>query len=172
MGYNGQDHNISVMSSHLPRDEALEKEDRIDEIKKIKNRSPVPHLLQVQQASVLLYAKVHLHLDITRESGATWPTVLVKRTVLKRTWLKMTFVTLSTFVSVCLPLINVILCFITLTYCLFDLQLFSLVITIWIINDSFNKHAEKAEFIPCLWVLISVCVQRSWFSPIHICMYF
>ena len=46
------------MSSRLPRDEALEKENRIDEMKKIKNSPPVPHLLQAQQAPALPYAKV------------------------------------------------------------------------------------------------------------------
>ena len=46
------------MSSHLPRDEALEKEDRIDKMKKIKNSSLVPHMLQAQQDLALLYAKV------------------------------------------------------------------------------------------------------------------
>ena len=50
------------MSSRLPRDEALEKEDRIDEMKKKKekkkNSPPVPHLLQAQQIPVLPYAKV------------------------------------------------------------------------------------------------------------------
>ena len=50
------------MSSRLPRDEALEKEDRIDEMKKQqqqqKNSPPVPHLLQAQQAPALPYAKV------------------------------------------------------------------------------------------------------------------
>ena len=46
------------MSSRLQRDEALEKEDRIDEMKKIKNSPPIPHLLQAQQAPVLPYAKV------------------------------------------------------------------------------------------------------------------
>ena len=48
------------MSSHLPTDEALEKEDRIDEIKKQYkiNSPPVPHLLQAQQAPALPYAKV------------------------------------------------------------------------------------------------------------------
>ena len=48
------------MSSHLPTDEALEKEDRIDEIskKKKKNIPPIPHLLQAQQAPALPYAKV------------------------------------------------------------------------------------------------------------------
>ena len=50
------------MSSRLQRDEALENEDRIDEMKKIKkkkkNSPPVPHLLQAQQAPVLPYAKV------------------------------------------------------------------------------------------------------------------
>ena len=47
------------MSSRLQRDEALEKEDRIDEMKKHlkKNRPPVPHLLQAQQAPALPYAK-------------------------------------------------------------------------------------------------------------------
>ena len=46
------------MSSRLPRDEALEKEDRIYEMKKIKNSPPVSHLLQAQQATALPYAKV------------------------------------------------------------------------------------------------------------------
>ena len=66
------------MSSRLPTDEALEKEDRIDEIKKKKNKtekkkkkknnnkktttkkhSPSnPHLLQAQQAPAIAYAKV------------------------------------------------------------------------------------------------------------------
>ena len=58
------------MSSRLPTDEALEKEDRIEEIKRKKqtiyiniyiyiyNSSPIPHLLQAQQAPVLPYAKV------------------------------------------------------------------------------------------------------------------
>ena len=49
------------MSSRLPRDEAYEKEDKIDEIKKKnsinKNSLPVPHLLQAQQAPALPYAK-------------------------------------------------------------------------------------------------------------------
>ena len=46
------------MSSRPQRDEALEKEDRKDEMKKIKNSPPLPHLLQAQQAPVLPYAKV------------------------------------------------------------------------------------------------------------------
>ena len=49
------------MSSHLQRDEALEKEERIDEMKKQKKKkksTPVPHLLQAQQAPALPYAKV------------------------------------------------------------------------------------------------------------------
>ena len=49
------------MSSCLPTDEALEKEARIDEIKKKqtkKHSPPIPHLLQVQQAPALPYAKV------------------------------------------------------------------------------------------------------------------
>ena len=46
------------MSSRLPTDEALEKEDWIDEIKKIKHSPPFPHLLQAQQAPALAYAKV------------------------------------------------------------------------------------------------------------------
>ena len=51
------------MSSRLPTDEALEKEDRIDEneMKKTQyttNSPPVPHLLQAQQAPALPYAKV------------------------------------------------------------------------------------------------------------------
>ena len=45
------------MFSRLQRDEALEKEDRIDEMKK-HNSPPVPHLLQAQQAPALPYAKV------------------------------------------------------------------------------------------------------------------
>ena len=52
------------MSSRLPRDEILEMEDRLDEIKNNNNKkqkqnsSPVPHLLQAQQAPALPYAKV------------------------------------------------------------------------------------------------------------------
>ena len=46
------------MSSRLQRDEALEKEDRIDEMKIYKDSPPVPHLLQAQQAPVLPYVKV------------------------------------------------------------------------------------------------------------------
>ena len=49
------------MSSCLPTDEALEREDRIDKIyqkKKKKNSPPIPHLLQAQQAPALPYAKV------------------------------------------------------------------------------------------------------------------
>ena len=48
------------MSSRLPTDEALEKEDRIDEIKKnkIKPSPPIPYLLQAQQIPALPYAKV------------------------------------------------------------------------------------------------------------------
>ena len=38
------------MFSRLPRDEALEKEDRIDEMKNIKSNPPIQHLLQAQQA--------------------------------------------------------------------------------------------------------------------------
>ena len=49
------------MSSHLPTNEALEKEDRIDEMKKIKNSPPVPHLLQAHQAPALPYTKVVGH---------------------------------------------------------------------------------------------------------------
>ena len=50
------------MSSRLLRNEALEKEDRIDEMKKNKNNSPpVPHLLQAQQAPALPCAKVVGH---------------------------------------------------------------------------------------------------------------
>ena len=47
------------MSSRLQRDEALEKEDRIDENekKKKKHSPPVPHLLQAQQAPALPSAK-------------------------------------------------------------------------------------------------------------------
>ena len=45
------------MSSRLQRDEVLEK-DRIDEMKKMKNSPPVPHLLQAQQVHALPYAKV------------------------------------------------------------------------------------------------------------------
>ena len=54
------------MYRRLPRDEALEKEDRIDEMKKNKlnkkkkkkKKTPVPHLLLAQQAPALPYAKV------------------------------------------------------------------------------------------------------------------
>ena len=49
------------MSSRLPRDEALEKEDRIDKMKKKntqKNSPSIPHLLQAQQAPALPYAEV------------------------------------------------------------------------------------------------------------------
>ena len=46
------------MSSRLPTDEALEKEERIDEIKKKKHSPPIPHLLRAQQAPALPYAKV------------------------------------------------------------------------------------------------------------------
>ena len=57
LGYNGRNHNISVISSRLPKDEALEKEDRIDEMKKRKKKSPpVPHMLQIQQPPALPYA--------------------------------------------------------------------------------------------------------------------
>ena len=38
------------MFSRLPRDEALEKEDSIDEMKNIKSSPPIQHLLQAQQA--------------------------------------------------------------------------------------------------------------------------
>ena len=46
------------MSSSLPRDEALEKEDRIDEMKKKQHQPTIPHVLQAQQAPALPYAKV------------------------------------------------------------------------------------------------------------------
>ena len=52
------------MSSRLPRDKALEKEDTINEMKKKttttkkKYSPPFPHLLQAQQAPALPYAKV------------------------------------------------------------------------------------------------------------------
>ena len=47
------------MYSCLPRDEALEEEDRIDEMRKIKKNSPlVPHLLQGQQAPAIPYAAI------------------------------------------------------------------------------------------------------------------
>ena len=47
------------MSSSHPTDEALEKEDRIDEMEKqIKISPPVPPLLQAQQALALPCAKV------------------------------------------------------------------------------------------------------------------
>ena len=55
------------MSGRLQRDEALEKEDRIDEKKKQtkkqqknnnNNKQPIPHLPQAQQAPILPYAKV------------------------------------------------------------------------------------------------------------------
>ena len=47
------------MSSRLPRYEALEKEDGIDEMKK--KSPPVSHRLQAQQAIALSYAKVVGH---------------------------------------------------------------------------------------------------------------
>ena len=58
------------MSSRLPVDEAVEKEDRLDEIKKKKkkNSPPVPHLLQAQQAPALPYAKV-----VGRPSTGSYP---------------------------------------------------------------------------------------------------
>ena len=56
------------MSSRLQRDETLEKEDRIDEMKKIKISPPIPHLLQAQQAPVLPYAKV-----VGRPSTGSYP---------------------------------------------------------------------------------------------------
>ena len=48
------------MSSRHPTDEALEKEDRIDEMKNdiYRNSTPVLHLLRAQQAPALPYAKV------------------------------------------------------------------------------------------------------------------
>ena len=47
------------MSIRLQRDEALEKEDRIDDMKKKKKKNPpIPHQLQAQQAPALPYAKV------------------------------------------------------------------------------------------------------------------
>ena len=50
------------MSSRPQRDEASEKEDRIEEMKKKMNKNKncptVSHLLQAQQAPALLYAKV------------------------------------------------------------------------------------------------------------------
>ena len=47
------------MSSRLTKDEALEKEDRINEMKNEKKNQPTfPHLLQAQQAPALTYAKV------------------------------------------------------------------------------------------------------------------
>ena len=56
------------MSSCLPRDEALEKEERLDEMKKIKNSPTVPHLLRAQQAPALPYAKV-----VGRPSTGSYP---------------------------------------------------------------------------------------------------
>ena len=53
------------------RDGALEKEDRIDEMKKIKNSPPILHLLQAQQAPALPYAKVVGRPSIGR-SGTGW----------------------------------------------------------------------------------------------------
>ena len=52
------------MSSHLPRDEALEKEGRRDEMNKKKDKvkensdPPLSHFLQAQQAPAIPYAKV------------------------------------------------------------------------------------------------------------------
>ena len=57
------------MFSRLPTDEALEKEDRIDEMKKnMKNSPPVPYLLQAQQDPALPYAKV-----VERPSTGSYP---------------------------------------------------------------------------------------------------
>ena len=56
------------MPSRLERNEALEKEDRIDEMKKIKNSPSVPHLLQAQQDLALPYAKV-----VGRSSTGSYP---------------------------------------------------------------------------------------------------
>ena len=57
------------MSSRLPTDETLEKEDMIDEFKnKIKHSPPIPHLLQAQQAPALPYAKV-----VGRPSTGSYP---------------------------------------------------------------------------------------------------
>ena len=60
------------MSSRLPTDEALGKEDRIAEMKKKQNNSNrpfVPHLLQAQQAPALPYAKV-----VGRPGTGSYPT--------------------------------------------------------------------------------------------------
>ena len=46
------------MTSYFPRDEALEKEDRIEMEKNKQNSPSVLHLLQAQQAPALPYAKV------------------------------------------------------------------------------------------------------------------
>ena len=66
------------MSSRLTRDEALEKEVSIDEMKKIKNSPPVPHLLQAQKAPALLYAKVVgcPALEATQHHRPTKPPIL------------------------------------------------------------------------------------------------
>ena len=45
------------MSSCLPLDEALEKKDRIDKMKKKQNSPSILHVLQAQQAPALPYAK-------------------------------------------------------------------------------------------------------------------
>ena len=56
------------MSSRLQKDEALEKGDRTDEMKKTKNSPPVPHLLQAQQAPALPYAK-----EVGRPGTGSYP---------------------------------------------------------------------------------------------------
>ena len=58
------------MSNRLPTNESLEKEDRIDEMKK---KSPTdPHLLQAQQAPVLPYAKI-----VGRPGTGSYPALLI-----------------------------------------------------------------------------------------------
>ena len=71
------------MSSRLPRDEALEKEDRIDEMKQIKNSPTVPHLLQAQQAPALPYAKV-----VGRPCTGSYPAPSPKPTTHKKKYKK------------------------------------------------------------------------------------
>ena len=65
------------MSSRLPRDEALEKEARIDEMnekqKQPKNSPPVSYLLQAQQPPALPYAKV-----VGRPGTGSYPSTIAR----------------------------------------------------------------------------------------------
>ena len=42
------------MSSRIPRDEALEKEDRIDEMKQVAQRATIAHLSPMCQGQILI----------------------------------------------------------------------------------------------------------------------